>query len=40
MISSPVRTGKIVWPIPDKGLKKRIHRMAALTLIIWGMWIR
>ena len=40
MIWSPVRTGKIVWPIPDKGLKKRIHRMAALTLIIWGMRIR
>ena len=22
MIWSPVRTGKIVWPIPNKGLKK------------------
>jgi pimeloyl-ACP methyl ester carboxylesterase len=29
-------TGKFVWPIPDKGLKKRIHRVAAETLIIWG----
>ena len=29
-------TGKFVWPIPDKGLKKRIHRVAAQTLIIWG----
>ncbi len=29
-------TGKFVWPIPDRGLKKRIHRVAAETLIIWG----
>jgi pimeloyl-ACP methyl ester carboxylesterase len=29
-------TGKFVWPIPDKGLKKRIHRVNAPTLIIWG----
>jgi pimeloyl-ACP methyl ester carboxylesterase len=29
-------TGKFVWPIPDKGLKKRIHRIRAETLIVWG----
>jgi pimeloyl-ACP methyl ester carboxylesterase len=29
-------TGKFVWPIPDKGLKKRIHRITAPTLVIWG----
>jgi pimeloyl-ACP methyl ester carboxylesterase len=29
-------TGKFVWPIPDKGLKKRIHRVTLPTLIIWG----
>jgi pimeloyl-ACP methyl ester carboxylesterase len=29
-------TGKFVWPIPDKGLKKRLHRITAPTLIIWG----
>jgi pimeloyl-ACP methyl ester carboxylesterase len=29
-------TGKFVWPIPDKGLKKRIHRIAAPTLLVWG----
>jgi pimeloyl-ACP methyl ester carboxylesterase len=28
--------GKFVWPIPDKGLKKRLHRLAAPTLILWG----
>jgi pimeloyl-ACP methyl ester carboxylesterase len=29
-------TGKFVWPIPDKGLKKRIHRIQAPTLLLWG----
>jgi len=29
-------TGKFVWPIPDKGLKKRLHRISAPTLIVWG----
>jgi pimeloyl-ACP methyl ester carboxylesterase len=29
-------TGKFVWPIPDKGLRKRLHRIRAPTLIIWG----
>ena len=28
--------GKFMWPIPDKGLKKRMHRIAAPTLILWG----
>jgi pimeloyl-ACP methyl ester carboxylesterase len=28
--------GKFVWPIPDKGLGKRLHRIAAPTLILWG----
>src|SRR5262249_48674767 len=29
-------TGKFIWPIPDKGLKKRIHRINAPTLVVWG----
>jgi len=30
-------TGKFIWPIPDKGLKKRIHRIEATpTLLVWG----
>jgi pimeloyl-ACP methyl ester carboxylesterase len=29
-------TGKFVWPIPDKGLRKRLHRITAPTLILWG----
>ena len=29
-------TGKFIWPIPDKGLKKRMHRITAPTLLVWG----
>jgi pimeloyl-ACP methyl ester carboxylesterase len=29
-------TGKFIWPIPDKGLGKRIHRVTAPTLLVWG----
>ncbi|GEL18491.1 alpha/beta fold hydrolase [Pseudonocardia asaccharolytica] len=25
-----------IWPIPDKGLERRIHRVSAPTLLIWG----
>lgn len=28
--------GKFVWPLPDKGLKKRLHRITAPTLLLWG----
>jgi pimeloyl-ACP methyl ester carboxylesterase len=28
--------GKFIWPLPDRGLKKRLHRIQAPTLIIWG----
>ncbi|HEY7268695.1 MAG TPA: alpha/beta hydrolase, partial [Dehalococcoidia bacterium] len=28
--------GKFLWPIPDKGLKKRIHRIDVPTLLVWG----
>jgi pimeloyl-ACP methyl ester carboxylesterase len=29
-------SGKFLWPIPDKGLKKRVHRIRAATLLVWG----
>jgi pimeloyl-ACP methyl ester carboxylesterase len=29
-------TGKFIWPIPDRGLRKRLHRITAPTLIVWG----
>jgi pimeloyl-ACP methyl ester carboxylesterase len=25
-----------IWPIPDKGLDRRIHRVTAPTLLVWG----
>jgi pimeloyl-ACP methyl ester carboxylesterase len=28
--------GKFMWPLPDRGLKKRMYRIAAPTLILWG----
>lgn len=27
---------KFVWPIPDKGIAKRLHRISAPTLVLWG----
>jgi pimeloyl-ACP methyl ester carboxylesterase len=33
---SMAAAGKFLWPIPDKGLKKRIHRISVPTLILWG----
>jgi len=29
-------TSKYMWPIPDKGLSRRIHRIRAQTCIVWG----
>lgn len=29
-------TGKFLWPIPDRGLRSRLHRVTAETLIVWG----
>jgi pimeloyl-ACP methyl ester carboxylesterase len=28
--------GKILFPIPDRGLVQRLHRISAKTLIVWG----
>jgi pimeloyl-ACP methyl ester carboxylesterase len=27
---------KFVWPVPDKGLRKRLHRVTAPTMLLWG----
>jgi len=27
---------KFLWPIPDRGLAKRLHRITAPTLLVWG----
>ena len=29
-------TGKFLWPIPEKGLRKRLHRITAPVLLVWG----
>lgn len=29
-------TGKFLWPFPDQGLGKRLHRVKAPTLVVWG----
>jgi pimeloyl-ACP methyl ester carboxylesterase len=29
-------TGKFVWPIPERGLRKRLHRVSVPTLVVWG----
>jgi pimeloyl-ACP methyl ester carboxylesterase len=36
IINMAATAGKFAWPIPDKGLKKRIHRIKSPTLLIWG----
>jgi pimeloyl-ACP methyl ester carboxylesterase len=28
--------GRFVWPLPDKGIKHRLHRISAPTLLLWG----
>jgi pimeloyl-ACP methyl ester carboxylesterase len=29
-------TSHFIWPIPERGLAKRMHRIAAPTLLVWG----
>lgn len=31
-----VTLGKYIWPLPDKGLSRRLRRIAAPTLVVWG----
>ena len=35
-MQSYTSAGKFLWPIPDRGLKRRIHRIQSPTLIVWG----
>lgn len=28
--------GKFLWPLPDRGLSRRLHRICAPTLVVWG----
>ncbi len=27
---------QFIWPLPDKGLRKRLYRVSAPTLLVWG----
>ena len=36
MVWSSASTGKFAWPIPDRGLKQRLHSIQAPTMILWG----
>ncbi|MEE9276959.1 MAG: alpha/beta hydrolase, partial [Dehalococcoidia bacterium] len=29
-------SGKFLWPLPDRGLRKRLGRISADTLLVWG----
>ncbi|HEY1297711.1 MAG TPA: alpha/beta fold hydrolase [Chloroflexota bacterium] len=33
---SMAAAARYLWPLPDRGLSKRLHRVAAPTLIVWG----
>lgn len=35
-ISTLNAAAKFLWPLPDKGLKNRLRRIKAPTLVIWG----
>jgi pimeloyl-ACP methyl ester carboxylesterase len=28
--------GRFLWPLPDRGLKRRLHRLTMPTLLLWG----
>ena len=35
-VSSLASTSHFIWPIPERGLAKRLRRVRAKTLIVWG----
>lgn len=35
-ITALASASHFIWPIPERGLRKRLHRLAAQTLILWG----
>jgi len=36
MVKGLTTAGKYLWPIPDKGLGRRLHRITASTLVVFG----
>ncbi len=35
-IKSLAAAGRLLWPIPDRGLARRLYRVKAPTLLLWG----
>jgi pimeloyl-ACP methyl ester carboxylesterase len=33
---SMATAAKYLWPLPNRGLDRRLHRIAAPTLVLWG----
>jgi pimeloyl-ACP methyl ester carboxylesterase len=36
VVQAMTSVAKFIWPIPDKGLRRRLHRVSAKTLIVFG----
>src|SRR5262249_56119871 len=36
IVQAMTSVAKFIWPIPDKGLRRRLHRVSAKTLIVFG----
>lgn len=36
IVQGMTTVAKYIWPIPDKGLRRRLHRVSADTLVIFG----
>lgn len=36
MMKALAVAGKFLWPLPDRGLRKRLHRIQTPALILWG----
>lgn len=36
IVSGAAAVAKFIWPIPDKGLRRRLHRVSARTLVAFG----
>jgi pimeloyl-ACP methyl ester carboxylesterase len=36
LVQAMTSVAKFIWPIPDKGLRRRLHRVRADTLVLFG----
>jgi len=36
LVAGMTTVGKYLWPLPDKGLARRLRRISAETLVLWG----